>query len=305
MTTETASLNFVSPLHRRSTFFFFPDGEGGGTAGGSGDGGAAGAGESGGGDDGATKPPKKAPPDTVPRSEAQKAFKARDRAKAGIAQFAQTFGIEPDEVQIEDTGDADNPFKLTFPGMEELKTQLADVRKAKKDGARKAGAWEERETELNAAHQRKVKGLTDKADRRIAARDSWIRERAVESVLRDAATRAKVLPEGIADAVKLASDRVKFESADDEESDDPHIKVNVSMLDADGTPMLVKGEPATVDQLMAEVLKARPYLVQAQYRNGPGAGDNTRRTGQPASTNNGNHQDVRPAGFMFGMAGRQ
>jgi hypothetical protein len=309
MNTDKATLNFVSPLRHRSTFHFFPEGEGGGSAGGGGgDGGgdgAAGAAAAAAASGAGAGVKKKTPAEeTLSREEAQRIFKSRDKARAGVALFADLLGIDPTDVEIVDTGDKDRPFELKAPGLDEMRTLIGETRQAKRDGQKTSGKWEERETELNTAHTKKLQKVQQKHDARIAARDAWIRDAAVDSQLRAAATRAKVLPEAIDDAVKLARERVKFESIDDESDDadaSPKLKIRVTMLAADGTPLLnAKQEPADVDQLMAEMLKGKPYLVQAQFRSGPGAGGQGDGSGrQVVTTNNGNGTAVKSPGRAF------
>lgn len=241
----------------------------------------------------------------IPKSEADKAFKARDKAKAQamatVGLFAQAMGIDPDEVRIEETGDKDNPYKLVGPNLEELSATLAEARKTKAG----KGKWEDREKELVETHGRKVATLTKNHQRELSARDAWIEQQAVIDPIRSACVAEKAIDDDegqFSDIVALLRPRVRVERSVDEESGNLNLKITV--LGDDGKPMLDgKGNAATVRQLVADLLSKRPKYRQAQYRSGPGAGGNGSGSGQRESAeNNGNGRPRNSASFMLGRA---
>lgn len=287
------------PLHRTfggfSTIHFEPGdgGDGGGTSAGAG----AGAGTAGGG---GTPPPKKDPPadDTIPRSEATKAFKDRDKAKAGIKLFAKTLGIDPDDVEIEPTDDKENPYKLVAPGLDDIATIVADAKKNKRGTVK----WEDRETELNTAHQKKLQKAVGEKQTEVESRDNWIKGAAVVDPIRAACVAEKAIDDdgtgNFDDIVALLTPRVRVDTKTDEET--KQLKVIVTPIGEDGLPMTDKdGKPVAVRQLVADFLTKRPKYRQSGFRPGPGAGGyGNDRNKTTAVTNGGGAES--PAGFFFG-----
>lgn len=274
----------MSMMHARG-FCFSPDADagGGGDAGGAGSGGAA------------AKTPAE---EMIPKAEAQAAFKSRDKAKAGVALFAQTFGIDPSDVEIKETGDKEKPYELHAPGLEEIKTAVTESRRLAAEKKKTSGKWEERETELNAAHQKQVQKLTTKYTSDIAARDVEIRGAAVDVPIRQAAIEEKAVTESLDDIVALIAGRVRVEIGTDEETG--KLRKKITPLAEDGTPLLnAKGEPADVRQLVKEFLAKRPHFVQANFRSGPGAGGYGKTPAKGVTTNNVNGAAGVSAGRAF------
>jgi hypothetical protein len=237
--------------------------------------------------------------DTVPKAEAQRLQKERDQLRQGLRFLASQFGLDPDAFQVKPTGNADQPVAIEADGLDELLQTVAAARSASRGKAK----WEDREAELNSAHQRQVKKVAEAKDLQIAARDAWVREHAVISPIRAACLAENAIDSDngtFDDVVALLAPRIGV-SADVDENGG-RLKVKVSPLNEDGTPMLDgKGEPATVRQLVASFLNKRPHLKKPGFRPGPGVGGNG-QSGQAASQpNNGNTQSGRLGRMFFGL----
>jgi hypothetical protein len=289
-----------SLLFSRGMHFNTPDG---------GEGAGAGAAAGGGGE-------KKDPPpnpDLIPRAEAQQAFTARDRAKAeknaAVQLFAETLGIDPALVKIEDTGDKDKPFKLSAPGIEEI----AGVVKEHRSKGGNATKWADRETELNTAHQRRIQETTELANKRVGARERYLEQLAKVEPIRGACAAEGALDDDggkYEDLVALLAPRVRIEHKEDvdDQSKDITYVPKITVLNEDGTIMTdkTKGTPATVRDLVRDFLTKRPKFKKAGIRSGPGAGGyGADRLKTQTSTHNGNGdgrplRGETPSGFMFG-----
>jgi hypothetical protein len=260
-------------------------------------------------------------PDLIPKSEAAKAFKARDAAKAQAARaeavnraLAGKLGIDLDELEIADTGDEKNPVDIKGQPLDELTSTLSAARQQKLEGQKKAGKWEDRENELNAKHQKaiqklstesenRLKDLDAKATKRAAALESWIKETSVIGPIRQAcAAEGAIDSDGdgsYRDIVKLIQDRVKAETKIDEESG--KATVEVTPLAEDGTPMLdAKGNPASVQKMVGDFLDKRKHFRKSNYLPGPGAGSNGNGHGGRAALGQA-EQGARAARILFGL----
>ena len=235
---------------------------------GDGGGGAAGAGQQAGG--------QQAPPDVIPRAEAQAAFKARDQAKAEARLLATELGIDPSGIKLVPTGDAQNPFKLEVEGLSDIKAAIENARTQKLNQQRATGKWDEREKELTAAHQRQLQAQAAAAGKTVAAYQAWLEGQAVEGEL-----RATLIAEGAidtagdgtyADLIALTRNRLKVEQEVDQETG--KLTVKIKALDANGQPMLdpQTGQPLGVKAAVTDFLAKRPALKKAGVRPGPGAG---------------------------------
>jgi hypothetical protein len=228
--------------------------------------------------------------DMVPRSEAKKAFKDRDKAKAGVKLFATVLGIDPDDVEITETGDKDNPFELNVPGLDDIKTLVAESKKGKKTAAK----------DLEQQYQEKAGKLTKKHNEKVGAYESYIKQIAAVDPIRNAAVKANALPEAIDDIVSLLSSRVRVETEIEDETN--KLTVKVTPMEEDGTVLLDSStqKTASIDALVKSYLDKRPHFRKASAHNGPGAGGQGNGSGQGnGASNNGNGQ-FNPAGFLVG-----
>jgi hypothetical protein len=227
----------------------------------------------------------------IPRSEAKKAFKDRDKAKAGIKLFADVLGIDADDVEIVETGDKEKPYELKVPGLDDLKTTLAESRKTKKAGSK----------ELEEQYQEKARKLTKKHADKVGAYEVFLTQLAAVDPIRAAAVKANAIPDAIDDIVKLLAARVRVETEIDDDTN--KLSVKVTPLDEDGTVMLdgTTQKPASIDALVKSYLDKRPHFRKASAHNGPGAGGQGNGSGQGnGASTNGNGRAIDPAGFLVG-----
>lgn len=259
-------------------------------------------GDNGGGGTEEKKGDEKPKEDLIPRTEADRAFKARDEAKRQAKLLATKLGIDPDEIKLVPTGDKNNPFELEAPGLDEIAKTLEESRKQK----RSATKWEDRERELQDAHQEATRKLNDRHNAKVESLEAWIKEHAVIQPLRQAAAEAKVIdpfsgdPERAGrydDVIELLAPRVRVETEYDEDTGTLKA-VNVKPLSEDKKMVMVDAKtskPVTHRQLMEDFLKTRQHMRQSQYRNGPGAGGYGNGSGQSSVASNGNGQQQRSA----------
>lgn len=243
------------------------------------------------------KDPKDPPkPEMISKAEADRAFKSRDQAKAGLRLLAQTFGIDPEDIRVvPNPDDKENPYKLECEGIEDLGKLVADAKKAaaaakKKKGNKKDGddpdagddGWAEREKQLTDSHKEQLKKTREKAKAREDAVSSFVDSRIVTAELRAAcAAEGAIDDDGgkYEDLVELIRKRLKVDRAFDEESGE--FTLNLKPLKSDGSPLLDgTGGPASVRQLVKVYLDEKPKYRQANFRGGPGAGG----YGNPAQT---------------------
>jgi hypothetical protein len=230
--------------------------------------------------------------DLIPRTEAQKAFKERDNAKADakrsnaiIAALATKFGIDPSEMEI--VPGENGAFDVKGESITRVTDTLTAAERTKVENQKKLGKWEDREKELNDAWTKKLQKATADAEtksgtavaaatKRAKALEGLIGEDSVVNEIRSAALAEGAFdPKGdgrFDDLTKLIGNRVKLELEIDEETGRATKKVTV--LSDDGTtPMLdEKGQPAGVRKLMAAFLADRPHMKASKTVRGPGAG---------------------------------
>lgn len=293
--------NHVSRRHRRldvpSLGIAFENGDGagggGGGNGGSGNGGGsnggAGAGSGGGNSGGGGS-----------NAEVQRIARERDRIKTQANLLAQTLGIDPADIQLVETGDGENPWRIEAPGL----ADIAEVVKSK----RKPPKWEDRERELNTAHQRRVREMSESHTGEVSSRDEFIRELAVIAQVRSACAAEKAVdPDSsgdYGDLVSLIAPRIRTTIERNKETG--KLAVVISPTNDDGTPMLdAKGNAVTVRQFVAAFLQKRPHFKQASFRSGPGAGGAGAGGGQAkpgsGSNNSGNNGRHEPGRAFFGL----
>jgi hypothetical protein len=235
---------------------FAPDGgEGGGGNGGGtppnpGNGGAGGAGD----DD-----------------DKKRMIKARDTAKKEKLAIITALGLDPDDIEIVETGDSENPYQVK--GLESVQELL----NAGRTGKDKKKAGDDRERELQTAYQRKLETKTQEYNRREAGLRSMVNSFAITAPLREAAAAENAMdvdgPEKgqYSDIVTALQGRLSAEIVFDEDTGKPSLKVVAKA--EDGTVLLDKdNKPATVRQLVKEYLDKRPHMRRSTFRPGPGVG---------------------------------
>lgn len=288
-------------------------GDGGGDGGGgAGDGGAdkGGKGKKGGGGDnsGGGSGDGGNPDLEEIRRDRNAARKARDKAKQGLRQLAAAVGIDPEAVEIEETGDAENPYRLKVEGLDEIATVVQNHRKGKKGGGTAdADAVEE----LNRKHQTAVQKIKKAHKAEVAARDAWIQSTAVVEPLRAALAAEGAIDDSgdgsFNDLVALLSPRVrakaKFVDADEDNPDaKPTFDVVREILGPDGTPMLDKaeGKPVSLRAMVKDFLDKKPHFRSPKFRPGPGAGGNGGGTGAAGGPVDRKQHARKAAAALFG-----
>lgn len=271
----------------RTSFHFKPDD---GSSAGGGDGGSAGSGGAGAGGD---TTPGGAGGDTLqggagggaPRrtpGEIAAIAKQRDKAKGAYRATLRALGIDPDEVEIVETGDPNDPYRIN--GLEDV----AEIVRASRDTA---GAGDDdggrpkdqkeiaRRKRLTAPLEKRIKGL----EREKTALIKFIRDNFVRTEIRSAARELHAVDDdggAFADIVDLTEKRFKI---DVEIDDDSHeARAMITTLDD-------LGEPATDDlgnalspkAIVADLLKRKPKFRESNFVPGSGAGD---RRAQVAGT---------------------
>lgn len=257
-------------------------------------------------------------PEMISKAEADRAFKSRDQAKAGLRLLAATVGIDPDDIRVvPNPDDKENPYKLECDGIEDLGKLVADARKAKKakkgkkggegeeeDGADDDAGWAERERELTGSHKEQLTKVKTKAKTREDALFAFIDDRVVTAELRAAcAAEGAIDDDGgkYEDLVELIRKRVKVDRAFDDESG--QFTHKVTALKSDGSPLLDgNGGPATPRQLVKAFLDEKPKFRQANFRSGPGAGGYGNPAQNKVTQNKDGAATVTPAMRIFGLA---
>jgi DNA-binding transcriptional MerR regulator len=142
--------------------------------------------------------------------------------------------------------------------VEEIAELKAMREKADEDKAKAAGDFDKLREKLTGQHQAELKKIQD----RMAALERSEHQAVVTSGLMKALAEAGATEEGMSLLPDIFAGRAKIESVDD--------KRVVKIMDADGTPMLVKGRDATFADLAAAAGEKYPSLFKATVKSGSG-----------------------------------
>lgn len=200
--------------------------------------------------------------ETLPRSEAVKAFAARDKARAEAKKtqamlnaLAGRLGIDPAELKAVESA---NGLEVTGDALEDVAKLVSDAR-----GQQPAA---EREQQIRAAEAKKY-------GTKLSKYEAYIEKQAVENNLRNALLSAGATPDGIKQAVQLMRTTVKKEIVFDDETGD--MKVVLTGHDEQTGEPLLNGSgdaPADLTHVAERWLRANPIFAKAKFQRGPGAG---------------------------------
>jgi hypothetical protein len=252
--------------------------------------------------DGGNNPP---PVPTVPKSEADRAFQARDAAKKALKGAVAMLGYDPAHTKFVETGDSENPWRVEVDGED-----VTEEFKGKKKQSKNQGA-----EALAAAEKTYKTRLTNQAaeyTKREAALIRLIDQMAVLTPLRAAFAANDGVDSGGAageytDLVEISRKSLRTEIARDDEGnisldEDGNATVTVTPLNADGTPMIdaATGKPVPINEFVKRFLDKRPTFKRNRRPGGAGAGGNGHGApgGRPGNLASG----AKAAGFgMFGL----
>ena len=149
-------------------------------------------------------------------------------------------------------------FKELGLSPEEIRELKAAREKADEDKAKAAGEWDKLREKLSGQHAAELKKLQDQ----IAALEQSERGAVVKTGLMSALAEAGATEEGLSLLPDILQGRAKMENDNG--------KRVVKILDADGSPMLVKGRDATFADLVAAASEKYPSLFKATTKPGSG-----------------------------------
>lgn len=245
------------------------------------------------------------PVPTVPKSEADRAFQARDAAKKSLKGAVSLLGYDPAHTKFFETGDAENPWRVEVDG-EDVTEEFKGKKKANKQQGADA---------LAAAEKTYKTRLTNQAaeyTKRETALIRLIDQMAVLTPLRAAFAANDGVDSGGAageytDLVEISRKSLRTEIARDDEGnisldEDGNATVTVTPLNADGTPMIdtATGKPVPINEFGKRFLDKRPTFKRNRRPGGAGAGGNGHGAtgGRPGNLASG----AKAAGFgMFGL----
>jgi hypothetical protein len=250
----------------------------------------------GGGDD---DPP---PVPTVPKSEADKAFRARDEAKKSFKAMIALLGYDPQHTKLTETGDPDNPYKVEVDG-EDVTEELKGKRKGKKDNSA------DELTKAEQKYKNRLAAANEAATKRESGLIRIIDQLAVLSPLRAALQANDAVDSGgpageYTDVVELARKSLRTTVNRDDDGqialdDEGNAAVTVTPMNPDGTPMVdAAGKAVSINEFVKKFLEKRPVFKKNRRPGGPGAGASHVPAGGRASVTSG----AREAGFsLFGL----
>lgn len=149
-------------------------------------------------------------------------------------------------------------FKELGLSPEEIRELKVAREKGEEDKAKAAGEWDKLREKLTGQHAAELKKLQDQ----IAALEVSERGAVVKTGLMSALAEAGATEEGMSLLPDILQGRAKIET-------DGGNRV-VKIMDADGTPMLVKGRDATFADLAAAAAEKYPSLFKATTKPGSG-----------------------------------
>jgi len=149
-------------------------------------------------------------------------------------------------------------YKELGLSVEEIAELKALREKTEEDKAKALGDFDKLREKLTGQHQAELKKLQD----RMAALERSEHQAVVTTGLMKALAEAGATEEGMALLPDIFAGRAKIESDGD--------KRVVKIMDADGTPMLVKGRDATFADLAALAGEKYPSLFKATVKSGSG-----------------------------------
>jgi hypothetical protein len=252
------------------------------------------------GDGGAPRLTGPKPKRTYTETEFVGVVRQRDRSKEAFKALLRSLGRDPEAVEIVETGDPDEPFRVEGEEIDELRelaSKAAGEAATPKSAEAKRRIEEQRRKRIVGPVQRKL----DAANRRNAALVSWIQENAVAAPLRLACRDEEIVDDDdgqFADVVELLSKRFVVRVDLDEDDPTSDVVVTLDTVDGEGQPIRgADGEPLTPREMVADLAKKKPKFRKSGFRPGTGAGGHVaaaRAAGANGNGNGSNHGN-RPA----------
>lgn len=269
-----------------TSFHFDPDSDGGaggdgGGAGGGGDNGGGNSGQGGGAGGGGTGSGGAGGAGGAGNGENREvvdARRARDRAKGAYRAILSRLGIDPTDVKIVETGDANNPFEVegidddVADQIRELLGNREDDDDEKNNGKKKGDADEQKKKRIVRPYEKKI----EKLQKTVNALTQWVEENAIVAPIRDAARKHGAVDDDggkFNDIVRLLKPQLKPTVVFNDDDEDHPVSVVIKAFDEFGDELIDDaGNHRTADWLVSDLLNRRPKFKQSNFVPGPGAG---------------------------------
>lgn len=249
------------------------------------------------GDDGGGDPP----PAMVPKTEAERAFRARDEAKRQHKAFMAMLGLDPKHTKLEPTDDPDCPYRVITDG-EDVTDEITGKKKS-----RRSNNVPDEVRAVEQRYNRRMAEVTAENKKRENALITVIDELSALTPLRSSFAASGAIDSGgkpgeYTDVIELARKWVRTEIERDDEGEivldsAGRPKITVTPLNADGTPMVDKasGQPVSLDEFAKRFLEKRPAFKKNSRPGGAGAGGNNAPAGRSGAS------DIKSAARAAGL----